>query len=97
MKFSTVFLFLVVVLTIMIKRNAECISVVKLSRLNQNMLKKLIGLRKGEESLEEEEDQLPKIENKNKKRERQVQEDNERFFGHYYEPRVGILNFYGSF
>jgi hypothetical protein len=96
MKFSTIFIFLVIVLTIMIKRDAECISVVKLSRLNQNMLKKLIGLRKSEKPLEEEY-QLPKNENKNKKRERQVQEDNERLFGHYYEPRVGILNFYGSF
>lgn len=93
MKYLTIFLFVILVLNAIFVKKIESISVVKLSRLNQNVLKKLLDLRKGVEPQYPLQVELKKSKQMGQKRE----EENERFLEHYYEPRLGILNFYGSF
>jgi hypothetical protein len=66
MKYTTIFLFMLVILAVIINKNANCNSMVKLSRLDRKTLKKIISLRKLVHSLEnQDENQQSKIDHKN--------------------------------
>ncbi len=94
MKYLTIFLFVILAFNAIFFKKIESISVVKLSRLNQNVLKKLLNLRKAVEPQYPLQMEPKKSKQMGQKRE---EEENDRFYEHYYEPRLGILNFYGSF
>jgi len=66
MKYTTIFLFMLVILAVIINKNTNCNSMVKLSRLDRKTLKKIISLRKLVHSLEnQDENQQSKIDHKN--------------------------------
>jgi len=76
MKYTTIFLFMLVILAVIINKNTNCNSMVKLSRLDRKTLKKIISLRKLVHSLEnQDENQQSKIDYKNS---REVQKENQK-------------------
>ena len=95
LKYSTLF-FLIIFALLVADKNTKSISVVRLSRLNRNMLKQLISLRKVAEP-KTNQDFLEDETKKNDQTEQNREEEQKRFLDHYYEPKLGILNFYGSF
>jgi Zn-finger nucleic acid-binding protein len=76
MKYTSIILLMLVILAVIINKNADCNSMVKLSRLDRKTLKKIIGMRKLVQSLEnQDENQQSKIEFKNS---REMQKENQK-------------------
>jgi Zn-finger nucleic acid-binding protein len=81
MKYTTIILLMLVILAVIINKNADCNSMVKLSRLDRKTLKKIIGMRKLVQSLEnQDENQQSKIEFKNSRENQKVKKEKQRLF-----------------